>query len=70
MATKTPVKMNFVFVPINGVGGDGVSRKSIRAHAMKESLRQKLAGIKLTASDEQLEHRTGRFRVSDSPTKT
>jgi hypothetical protein len=69
MATGKEEKAKFVFAPINGEGGDAASRKSIRAHAMNESLRQRLAGIKLSGSDEQLSYQTGRFRVSDSPSK-
>jgi hypothetical protein len=69
MAAGKPEKMKFVFAPINGEGGDAASRKSIRAHAMNESLRQRLAGIKAGGSSEQLPYQTGRFRVSDSPSQ-
>lgn len=69
MATGKEEKAKFVFAPINGEGGDAASRKSVRAHAMNESLRQRLAGIKLSSSDEQLPYQTGRFRVSASPSK-
>jgi hypothetical protein len=69
MATGKSEKMKFVFAPINGERGDTASRKSIRAHAMNESLRQRLAGIKAGGYSEQLPYQTGRFRVSDSPTE-
>jgi len=62
----TPIDKQFAFVSVNEPPAAG-SRKKIRAHAMREALRQKRAGtIVAPGQTASISYHTGRFRLSDS----
>ena len=60
----------FAFVPVNGNSSDATSQKFIRAHAMREVMRQKASGTKLNPPPRVVPYQTGRFRISNSLRKT
>ena len=59
----------FLFVPVNADSSDEVSRKSIRAHVMREAHYQKVTGTEPGGTHNPVNYWTGQFRLSASPAR-